>query len=607
VTSALSDNLISKKECTRTSAYCRDVCRSEFGADSELHSKTAASNRPFPNCGHNDPSKLPPGSILHNHEGASGLHRVSSEGSVLPILPVGFYQYSIDGDHDARLMTDEAIYGMSLTAPYASTASPDAAWFTKMEEFLDRAHAIGYMVHYQLIAFELADNSPEVLANITAQVNKFKDHPAIFGWYLADEPDGQGIPLDLLQPKYDLIRSLDQNHPVSMVFCAGGAADFISALDLTMVDPYPIPGAHAATVQDSLAQVAALGKPIMMVPQSFGGGENWARGPSIREERLMTYIGLLNDVVAIQYFVRSAPVGFPYAPNAWSEIRKISSEIQTLVPALAGGSRLADIKADVEHINVGAWTDRDGSIVVVVANVGQNGLTQDSASFTVDIPFSSFRDVAVTSMFEDNEAVAFSQDGAGKVTIKDYLRGMDARAYRIERVAAPKRSFVRGASGLNVREGNMVYNPSYETAVCPGVADGNYVGNSKTGEDAAMFFADPRDSVDGRSSLRLVTPSVGAGLSLSPYTLPKLDGGAKYKFSVWLKGAKGGEVVQFSFAKSIFAVDDVNKFAATTEWQLVELTLTTVAEPACPYGCRSWTNYELVTAGTVWMDLLQVE
>lgn len=56
----------------------------------------------------------------------------------------------------------------------------------------------------------------------------------------------------------------------------------------------------AATVQGALTNVASLGKPVMMVPQAFGGGENWARGPSRQEERVMTYLGLLAGAKAIQ-------------------------------------------------------------------------------------------------------------------------------------------------------------------------------------------------------------------------------------------------------------------------------------------------------------------
>jgi hypothetical protein len=289
--------------CARTSAHCRQQCRKD-------HLAAAAAPRPQP------PSTWKP----RQHG--------------LPVLPFGFYQYSITSARDQRIPTDETIQGMNLVAPYASTAAPDQAWFADMAEFMDRCADIGFQVHFQLIGFSKLDNSPGVLRNLTAQINRFKNHPALFAWYLADEPDGQGIPNATLQPKYDLIHKLDPVHPVSMVFCAGGAKEFLTALDLIMVDIYPIPNTPARTVADGLDQVRALGKPIMFVPQSFGGGENWAREPSLREERLMTYIGLLKGVVAVQYFVRSRDV-FPYAASAWSEIRKMAVEVMALTSALA--------------------------------------------------------------------------------------------------------------------------------------------------------------------------------------------------------------------------------------------------------------------------------
>ena len=69
-----------------------------------------------------------------------------------------------------------------MTAPYASNSAPDAEWYSSMTKFLDRCNDIGFMVHFQLIAFETLDNSPEVMGNITEQVNRFKGHPATFGW-----------------------------------------------------------------------------------------------------------------------------------------------------------------------------------------------------------------------------------------------------------------------------------------------------------------------------------------------------------------------------------------------------------------------------------------
>jgi hypothetical protein len=93
----------------------------------------------------------------------------------------------------------------------------------------------------------------------------------------------------------------------------------------------PVPTSSAAAVLSALSNVASLGKPVMMVPQAFGGGENWARGPSRQEERLMTYLGLLSGAKAIQYFVRAVN-SFPYAPAAWGEIRMIAAEVRVLTP-----------------------------------------------------------------------------------------------------------------------------------------------------------------------------------------------------------------------------------------------------------------------------------
>ena len=54
-----------------------------------------------------------------------------------------------------------------------------------MTAFLDEAAATGFSVNFQLIGFENLGNDEAVLANLTAQINHFKDHPAVMAWYLA--------------------------------------------------------------------------------------------------------------------------------------------------------------------------------------------------------------------------------------------------------------------------------------------------------------------------------------------------------------------------------------------------------------------------------------
>jgi len=570
--------------CARRSALCRQKCR-------ELYPDEHNNNN------NNNDNTTVPSTWKPRQNG-------------LPILPFGFYQYTVTADRDIALPSQEVTHGMNLVAPYASTASPNKDWFDSMLSFLDRASDIGFLVHFQLIGFEKLGNTPDILHNLTVQINTFKDHPALFGWYLADEPDGQGIALDLLQPKYDLIKKLDSAHPVSMVFCAGGASGFLTALDLIMVDIYPIPNSPARTVSNGLSQVAALGKPIMFVPQSFGGGENWARTPSIREERLMTYLGLMYGSVAIQYFVRSAPIGFPYAASAWSEIRQMAAEVLVLTSALAGeGGRVANVwNTSIDHIDAAAWYDRDGSIVVLVANIGTGkGAAGDAATFTLTLPNVSTIVTSISSMFEDGSDIPFAQN-SGNVILTDHLRGMETRAYRVETTASTRTTNTSPSD-----DKNLVYNPSYEIAFNPAVPDGNYVGVSLN-DDAPTYFADGRTSVDGRQSLRLLAPGNNTGLSLSPYTISKLNQTATgYTFSVWSKGVNGGETMAFHFNNKILTPKDGSDdgtihVVATNKWTqtIVRMKVGEDIATACPYNCRGWLSYELATKGTVWLDVLSL-
>ena len=522
-----------------------------------------------------------------------------------PTLPFGFYQYSIADARNFRLPEEESVHGMSLSAPYVSTAAPTEQWFQDMQAFLDRCHAVGFKVNYQLIAFEKLGNDAATLANLTAQINRFKDHPAILAWYLADEPGGQGIPPATLKAKYEAIKAADKTKPVSMVFCTQQAKSYLDVLDLIMVDPYPIPGGAASSVLGSLSNVASLGKPIMMVPQAFGGGENWARAPSAQEERLMTYLGLMSGAVAIQYFVRSPEAGFPYAPAAWSEIRKVAAETRVLTPAILGGKPVA-VKAAVAAataqctLETKGWSDRDGSILVIVANLENNDGPACQFSVSIDgsaSPPPGQGDIIVSSLFENRMIAA--NVSAPSFAFADSLRGLGVGVYRVERVRTTRSS--------------LIYNPSFETCVNPGIPDGNYVGEPI--DQGGYFSAEFRDSVDGRTSLHLHAPSSNNGTSMSPYTIPRVNASATYTFKVSVRGtAEGGETVVFKFNDAIFKVATApNSLTAVApaggKWQLFSVKLVATADPssACPYNCRSWMSYSLVTAGDAWVDAMSLE
>jgi hypothetical protein len=231
------------------------------------------------------------------------------------------------------------------------------------------------------------------------------------------------------------------------------------------VDPCPTPNSNAAGVADTLSAVRAAGKPIMLVAQAFGGGEGWKRAPSAREERLMSYLGLrlLYDCVAIQHFIRSAPISFPCAASAWSEIRTAATEVFAIQSALVGGVRIRNVTTSHKRITAGAWVDRGGSIVVVVANTGCGGAAADSsASFNLTVPGYDGSMKKAVSVFEQDSAIPFQQ---ASCTLSDQLRGMGTRVYRISNASEKAAAALPDVDRLAVMPAKLAVLPA-NLAVC---------------------------------------------------------------------------------------------------------------------------------------------
>ena len=312
----------------------------------------------------------------------------------------------------------------------------------------------------------------------------------------------------------------------------------------------------------------------------------------------MTYIGLLHGAIGIQYFVRSEGI-FP-APAAWSEIRIMAQEVRVLTPALLDGDPVPVSTADSRRCSSGgcassviakAWTDRDGSIVVVAANTATSAGPPCSTDFVVSVP-NHMQTCSISAMFDAGGISTVADPSSGHVTFTDSLTNFGTNAYRVD-----------CSGGSAVASPNLVYNGGYEIEMNPGVPDGNYLGNYQTG--GGFYFGEYRDSVSGRASLRLTARHPGTGVTLSPYTIPRVNATAGYKFSIWIKGAEGGEKVALTFNPSIFPTTQGDTvLSATTKWvqKVVELKSTADPSTACPYNCRSWLSYQLSTAGTVWLD-----
>lgn len=486
----------------------------------------------------------------------------------LPCLPFGFYCI-FPGNTVAAA---EAPHGFNMIAAYQN-ANRDA---TQIRAYFDRCARVGIKVHYDIRTIAQAEPSPAKWEALKREVEMLRDHPALLAWYLCDEPDGQGIPPARLVEAYNFIKDLDPYHPITMVFCiADRAPEYVDAMDILMADPYPIPNGPVTTVSDwadQLNRAVNFGMPLWIVPQAFGGGEWWAREPSAREERAMTYLALIHGATGIQYFIRRPPIGNPVSPSLWSECRRLALEAQELTPALLSSEPAPPASADVEQVHV--TTRRcDGSVYVIVVNT-QN----EPSAMAISIDGGYTCDAEV--LFEGRK-VAVSHG-----RLRDLIDGFGTRVYRIP-VEKP-------AETVAVSSGNLTVNPSFEDATNVGTPDGCYV---TAGEDlGASLFVDPRVAYHGAHSLRLRTPVEGMGVTVRPFPV-ELKQGRTYDVSVWARGLTPG--LRFSLGMDGIA-GAPQTFTLGADWARYAWT------GVAPKDGRGQLYLELVSAGAAWFDLLQV-
>jgi len=214
-----------------------------------------------------------------------------------PFLPVGWY---------------------SLMAPaMKEAASPcNVTWlymgpWQSVEELRKTLDEIGAAGGYAVIYPTVNNTRPEELTIapiaekeldlIRQRVRALKDHPALLGWYLADEPEYQRVLPESVQQLRALISGEDPWHPTLVVNNAfGGIRQFAQGGDIIAPDPYPFFKRGGITpamgkVGAHLAEAAAAARPGQAVwgvlqahdTRDFGGkGE---RAPTFVESRNMVW------------------------------------------------------------------------------------------------------------------------------------------------------------------------------------------------------------------------------------------------------------------------------------------------------------------------------
>jgi len=223
-----------------------------------------------------------------------------------------------------------------------------------MQVMLDTAHASGLKV---LVPLYLDMRVKENFELTRQLVTRFKNHPAVLGYMIMDEPSGNGIPQSELLDAYKLIRSIDPFHPTYMVEADLHYYRSIGqATDILVTDVYPYNldnnqpiSAVGDGVRKAIADVDNT-KHVWTVLQTFKlDGTIWNYLPTIDQLRNMAYQAFLAGSKGLGYYSINDP-GWKLRESAlWPGLVDFKDELALIGDLVSTGNKAAEhIGSDVQ-------------------------------------------------------------------------------------------------------------------------------------------------------------------------------------------------------------------------------------------------------------------
>jgi len=198
---------------------------------------------------------------------------------------------------------------------------------------------------------------------VTKAVEAFREHPALLGWYIADELPPSSTPA--LRARRALINRLDPWHPTWAVYCVPqDIPDMVGTADLIGMDPYPFlrgggsVGFSAADwphnikktsdFMEAVRKTRSTGQGVLTwcVPQMFNGvwekmsREDYVKkslDPSeveMRAQFLLMAVYGCRGFIAYNYHHFRMPLAEPDFPRRWPEICRVGQLMKDLAPYL---------------------------------------------------------------------------------------------------------------------------------------------------------------------------------------------------------------------------------------------------------------------------------
>jgi hypothetical protein len=181
-------------------------------------------------------------------------------------------------------------------------------------------------------------------SKVRESVREFDSNPALWAWYICDEPDLNGISPTYVRNAHRFLKSTGAKKPTAIALSYGAdAATYGNIANLTMLDRYPIGWAPLATFNQHL-QMARLSvgrdKPLIAIIQAFDwtgyplmSDPSKKRPPNAAEIKCMSYCALLQGATGIFYYTLQDSVwNMQNHPETWQALTNTVAEIRSRLP-----------------------------------------------------------------------------------------------------------------------------------------------------------------------------------------------------------------------------------------------------------------------------------
>lgn len=264
------------------------------------------------------------------------------------------------------------------------------------KEYLDAASRLGIRV---LATPNTTAGDKFQSERARAAVEQFDSHPALWAWYVVDEPDLNLVSPERVRQANRFLKQSGATKPTALVLYQGSAAlDYANITDILMVDRYPIPWLPLANFPQHLRQGRlALGpeKPLIAVIQAF----DWSyypdllsvegvehRAPSYEELRCMTYLALTQRAAGIFYYCfADSRWDIREHPETWSALQLVVQELNERLPLFQGEHRWWPMRHDFEGEGGGFNAALESSISTSLVRVEKGNETVPSGDYIVSV------------------------------------------------------------------------------------------------------------------------------------------------------------------------------------------------------------------------------